>query len=52
MAIEALHHNLYCSEVEIKVDGYSTCVEGNRCLYNAESRDSLRKDDYEKRIEK
>ena len=49
MAVEALHHNLFCSEVEITVDGYSTSLEGTRCLYNAKSRDEMRMEKYKKR---
>ena len=47
MAIEALHHNLFCNEVEITFDGYSTDFEGTRCLYDARSRDTLIKEAYE-----
>ena len=50
MAVEALHHNLFCSEVEIKFDGYSTSFEGTRCLYDAKSRDALIKEAFEEKI--
>lgn len=44
MAIEALHHNLFCSEVEITFDGYSTSVNDTRCLYNKVSRNKVQKE--------
>jgi len=43
VAIEALHHNLFCNEIEILFDGYSTVVNDNRCLYTYESRDKMRR---------
>ena len=49
MAIEALHHNLFCSEVEITFDGYSTSFDDTRCLYDAKSRDTLIREDYEEK---
>ena len=39
LALEALHHNLFCSEVEILFNGYSTSLDGVRCLYDYLSRD-------------
>lgn len=41
-AIEAIHHNLFCSEVEIIFDGYSTKVNDTRCLWNMTSRKKVR----------
>lgn len=43
MAIEALHHNLYCSKVEFIFEGYSTIVNGTRCLFDYKSRDNLKR---------
>ena len=43
LAMEALHHNLYCSEVEITFNGYSVDVDGTRTMYNYKSRDYLKK---------
>ena len=34
LAIEALHHNLFCSEVELIFEGYSTELEGTRCMFD------------------
>ena len=41
MAMEALHTNLYCSEVEVLVDGYSAELEGTLCIFDYASRDAL-----------
>ena len=43
MALEALHHNLYCSKVEFIFEGYTTIVNGTRCLFDYKSRDNLKK---------
>lgn len=40
-AIEAIHTNLYVSEVEIIFDGYTVDLEGTRCMFDYASRDAL-----------
>ena len=40
-ALEAIHTNIYCSEVEIIFDGYTADLEGTRCMYDYASRDAM-----------
>lgn len=44
LAIEAIHTNLYCSEVEIVFNGYSTMLDGTRCIFDYASRDAMSKE--------
>ena len=39
LALEALHHNLYISELELIFEGYSTSYSGQRCFYDYAARD-------------
>ena len=41
MAMEALHTNLYCSEIEVLIEGYSADLEGTRCIFDYASRDAI-----------
>ena len=41
LAMEALHTNLYCSEVEVLIEGYSADLEGTRCIFDYASRDAI-----------
>lgn len=40
-AIQAIHTNIYCSEVEIVFNGYITELDGTRCIFDYGSRDAL-----------